>query len=194
MSRSHARIRWWHIAVPLALVVLLDVYELAFTIPALADIANAPIFDMRVAGYTQAEAVAYLTALGAEGRWFYLSRHVPADIALALVEAVAITLIILRVTRPGARFALPVPTPWRGAMLAAPVSMLLFDLAENAFAAHMLLTAAPGPTQVAMASTLTQAKWVAMSLAIALAIVLPASAWLRGRKTAPAHPQQASPR
>jgi len=194
MSRSHARIRWWHIAVPLALVVLLDVYELAFTIPALADIANAPIFDMRVAGYTQAEAVAYLTALGAEGRWFYLSRHVPADTALALVEAVAITLIILRVTRPGARFALPVPTPWRGAMLAAPVSMLLFDLAENAFAAHMLLTAAPGPTQVAMASTLTQAKWVAMSLAIALAIVLPASAWLRGRKTAPAHPQQASPR
>jgi len=194
MSRSHARIRWWHIAVPLALVVLLDVYELAFTIPALADIANAPIFDMRVAGYTQAEAVAYLTALGAEGRWFYLSRHVPADIALALVEAVAITLIILRVTRPGARFALPVPTPWRGAMLAAPVSMLSFDLAENAFVAHMLLTAAPGPTQVAMASTLTQAKWVAMSLAIALAIVLPASAWLRGRKTAPAHPQQASPR
>lgn len=179
-----ARIRWWHIAGAVALVALLDVYELAFTIPTLAGVAHAPIFDMRVSGYAQAEAVAYLTALGAEGRWFYLTRHVSADTALALVEAAAIILIILRVTRPGARFALPVPRVARRAMLAAPLLMLLFDLGENALVAHMLITAAPGPTQVALASTLTQAKWVAISLSLALAVMLPLTAWLRGRTRA----------
>ena len=184
---TDARIRWWHIAGALALVALLDVYELAVTIPALTAIADAAIFDMRVGGYGQAEAVAFLTALGAEGRWFYLTRHVTADTALALVEAAAIILIILRVTRPGARFALPVPPAARRAMLAAPLLMLLFDLGENALVAHMLVTAAPGPAQVAVASTLTQVKWVAISLAIALAVVLPCAAWIRSRRrTAPA--------
>ncbi|WP_147361539.1 hypothetical protein [Dichotomicrobium thermohalophilum] len=175
-------------------MAVLDVYELAVTIPALTAFADAPIFDMRISGYGHAEAVAYIAALGTDGNWFYLTRHVPPDTALALVEAVAITLIILRVTRPGARFALPVPPAGRLAMLAAPTLMLLFDLGENALVAHMLLTAAPGPTLVAMASTLTQAKWVAISLAIALAIVLPASALLRGRRRQVTHPQQASPR
>jgi len=177
-----SRIRWWHIAGAVALVALLDVYELAFTIPTLAGIANAPIFDMRVSGYAQAEAVAYLTALGAEGRWFYLTRHVSADTALALVEAAAIMLIILRVTRPGARFALPVPQVAHRAMLAALLLMLLFDLGENALVAHMLVTATPGPAQVALASTLTQTKWVAISLSLAIAVMLPLAAWLRGRR------------
>ena len=188
-----ARIRWWHIAVALALVALLDIYELTITIPAIADIAGAPIFDMRLSGYSPREASAYLAALEVRGRWFYLTRHMPADTALALVEALAIILIILRITRPGARFALPVPAAGRVAMLAAPVMMLMFDLGENAIVAHMLITAAPSPTLAAVASMLTQAKWMAISLAIALALVLPASAWLRGRKRPTPHPQQSSP-
>ncbi len=177
-----SRIRWWHIAGALALVALLDVYELAFTIPVLTAIADAPIFDMRVGGYTHGEAAAYLEALGAEGRWFYFTRHVSADTALAIVEAVAIILIILRVTRPGARFSVQVPRAGRLTMLAAPLLMLIFDVGENVLVAQMLLTAAPVPTQVAAASMLTQAKWVAISLAIALAIVLPCAAWIHGRR------------
>jgi hypothetical protein len=193
MSTTRARIQWWHIAGALALVALLDAYEMAITIPALIDISGAPIFDMRIGGYAHGEALAYLAALGAEGRWFYLSRHVPADTALALIEAVAIGLIILRVTRPGARFSVPVPAAGRVAMLVAPLLMLMFDLGENAVVAHMLITAAPDATQVAGASILTQAKWITISIAIALAVVLPVSAWLRGRKRAAAQPQQASP-
>jgi len=186
MSTSGARIRWWHIAAALALVALLDLYEILVTMPALAAIAGAPILDMRVMGYGHGEVVAYLTALGAEGRWYYLTRHVPADTLLALIEAVAIMLIILRVTRPGARFALPVPAGWRIAMLAAPVLMLLFDLGENALVADMLAGASPGPAQVAVAASLTRAKWAAISLALSLAVVLPCAAWLKGRRRAAA--------
>lgn len=194
MSTTRARIHWWHIAGALALVALLDAYEMAFTIPVLIDISGAQLFDMRIGGYAHGEALAYLAALGAEGRWFYLSRHVPADTALALIEAVAIVLIILRFTRPGARFAVPVPAAGRAAMIVAPLLMLILDLGENALVARMLITTSPDATQVAVASTLTQAKWIAISIAIALAVVLPASAWLRGRKRAAAQPQQASPR
>jgi hypothetical protein len=179
---TRARIRWWHIASAIAAVALLDAYEIAHTIPTLADIASAPIFDMRVGGYGHEEALEYLSALGAQGRWFYLSRHVSADTALALVETVAIILIIMRVTRPGARFALSVPPVARYTMLAAPVLMLIFDLGENALVAHMLVTAAPEPSQVALASTLTQAKWVAISLSLSLTVMLPLTAWLRGRR------------
>ena len=194
MKASRSAIRWWHIAGLLLLVAILDAYELSVSIPALMEIAGASIFDMRVGGYGHGEAVAYLAALGSEGRWFYLSRHVPADTALALIEAIAIIMIIMRVTRPGARFSVPVPGAGRRAMLAAPVMMLVFDVGENALVAKMLVTGGPDPALVALASMLTQAKWVAISLAMALAIVLPVTAWLRARKRSAAHPQHASPR
>jgi len=187
------RIRWHHIALALALVAALDAYELLVTLPELERLAGAPIFDMRVGGYAHVEAVRLLAALGETGRWYYLSRHIPADTALALIEAVAIIAIVLRATRPGARYAVTVPPVWRGAMLTAPLLTLIFDLGENALVAHMLVTAAPGPTQVALASTLTQVKWVCASLSIALAVVLPATALARGRARSRPQPQQPSP-
>lgn len=193
MNQGRWRIRWWHIAAALALTVLLDLYELAITIPVLVETAGLPIFDTRVGGYDPGEAVRLLTALGSDGRRYYLAAHLPADTALALVEAAAIVLIILRVTRPGARFAVPVPPAWRMALLAAPVLTLIFDLGENALVAGMLLDAAPSATQVALAATLTQAKWVLASVSIALALVLPLTAWRRGRKRRAAQPQQPSP-
>ncbi|MFP4538661.1 MAG: hypothetical protein ACLFPA_10200 [Dichotomicrobium sp.] len=193
MNRARWGIRWWHIAAALALTALLDLYELAVTIPELAEFADGPIFDTRVGGYSSGEAVRLLTALGSEGRWYYLTRHLTADTVLALIEAAAIILIILRVTRPGARFAVPVPPKWRMALLAAPVLTLIFDLGENALVAGMLVDAAPSATQVALASLFTQAKWVFASVSIALAIVLPLTAWRRGRKHRAGQPQQPSP-
>jgi hypothetical protein len=187
------RIRWHHIALALALVAALDAYELIVTLPELERLAAAPIFDMRVGGYTHAEAVRLLATLGETGRWLYLSRHVPADTALALVEAVVIMLIILRATRPGARYAVAVPPAWRWAMLTAPVLTLIFDLGENALVAHMLVTAAPEPLTAATASTLTQAKWVGASLSISLAVVLPLTALMRKRARSRAQPQHPSP-
>lgn len=175
-------IRWWHIAVSLALVALLDAYELVVTLPELSRLAGAPIFDMRVGGYTHAEAAPLVDALGAEGRRFYLTRHIPADTTLALVEAIAIMLIIVRATRPLARCAVAVPPGWRAAFLAAPALTLILDLGENALVAHMLMTAAPAPVISASASTLTQAKWICASASIALAAVLPATALIHGRR------------
>lgn len=193
MRETRRGIRWWYIALALALTAALDLYELAVTIPELVKIAGAPIFDTRIGGYDAGEAVRLLTALGAEGRRYYLTRHLPADAALALIEAVAIVLVILRVTRPGARFAVPVPAKWRTALLAAPVLTLAFDLSENALVAGMLVDAAPGATEIAFASIFTQAKWVAASVSIALALVLPLTAWRRGRRHRAAQPQQPSP-
>jgi len=194
MRISPTVIRWWHIAFALALVALLDIYELTITIPELTRIAGAPIFDMRVHGYDAADASRLLAALGAEGRWYYLSYHVPADTALAVIEATAIILIILRVTRPGARYALSVPRTGRMGLLAAPALMLIFDLGENAVVAQMLSAGAAEPAEVAIAAVLTQAKWVMASLAIATALALPPSAWLRGRRRRVSYPQQSAPR
>lgn len=148
---------------------------------------------MRVGGYTHADAVRLLAKLGENGRWYYLSRHVTADTALALVEAMAIMLIILRATRPGARHAVTVPPAWRRVILTAPLLTLVFDLGENALVAHMLVTAAPESAASATASTLTQAKWVCASLSIALAVVLSFTALTRGCTRSRAQPQQPSP-
>jgi len=186
-------IRWWHIGLALMLVAALDIYELLVTIPALAAAAGQPIFDLRVNGYGPGEAVALLTALGPDGRWYYLTRHTTADTALALVEAAAIALIILRATRPGARFAVHAPRRWRFALLAAPALTLVFDLAENALVARMLTTPTPDNLQVAIASTITQAKWAGYALSIALAVVLPLAALRRGWRRTKAQPQQPAP-
>ncbi len=190
---AQARIHWRHIALALGLTALLDAYLLAITAPELARIAGAPIFDLRVGGYGHTEAARLLAALGSEGRRLYLVRHVPADTVLALIEAVAIMLILLRATRPGVRHAVAVPSAGRGALLAVPLLTLFFDLGENTLVAHMLLTAAPEPPTVALASTLTQAKWVFASLSIALAVVLPITALTRGLARSHAQPQQPPP-
>jgi len=193
-----ARIRWWHIAAALGLTAALDLYELFVTIPGLAGISPQPIFDMRVGGYGVTEAQALLTALGADGRWYYLSRHVPADTLLAIIEAIAISLIILRVTRPQGRFAIAVPGSGRAVMLAAPAATLFLDVCENALVTHMLIGEAPNAAVVSTASLATQGKWVFASLSIALALIVPPAAWLRGRwrdrSRNPAQSQQPSPR
>jgi len=188
--RQAHHIRWWQIALALTFVALLDGYELIVTLPELSRLGDAPIFDLRVGGYTHAETISLLDALGAQGRWYYFTHHIPADTALALVEAVAIVLIVLRATRPGACFGVAIPPYWRMALLAAPMLMLMFDLGENALVTHMLLAPPPAPLTAAVASTLTQAKCVMASLSIALAIVLPLTAWTRGRKRL--QPQQSS--
>lgn len=193
MANQGRRIRWPHIALALALVAALDAYELALTLPELERRAGAPIFDMRMGGYTHAETVRLVAALGEAGRWYYLTRHIPADTALALVETTAIVLIILRATRPGARFGVAAPPAWRAVFIAVPLLTLAFDLGENALVAHMLVTAAPEPFNTAIAATLTQAKWVCASLSVALALVLPMTAWLRGRRRTSVQPQQPSP-
>jgi len=198
MTAVTARIRWWHIAAALGLTAVLDLYELFVTIPGLAGFSPQAIFDMRVGGYVLTEAQALLTALGADGRWYYLSRHVPADTLLAIIEAIAISLIILRVTRPGGRFAIVVPASGRALMLAAPATTLLLDLCENALVTHMLIGEAPNAAVVSTASLATQGKWGFASVSIALALILPPAAWLqrrrRGRSRNPAQSQQSSPR
>jgi len=194
MTATHNGIRLWHIGLGLTLTALLDIYAFAVTIPELTALAGQPIFETRVGGYAMGEAVALLAALGAEGRTYYLARHVPADTALAIVEAVTIMLIILRVTRPGARFTVPMPNAWRMALLAVPALTLIFDLGENALVADMLVSGARDATQAAVASTLTQAKWAGYALSIALALVLPLAAWRLGGRRKRAQPQHASPR
>lgn len=198
MTPVTATIRWWHIAAALGLTAALDLYELFVTIPALEGFSGQRIFDTRVAGYGLTEAQALLTALGADGRWYYLSRHVPADTLLAIIEAIAISLIILRVTRPQGRFAIDVPASGRTIMLAAPAATLLLDLGENALVTHMLIGEAPAAAVASTASLATQGKWAFASLSIALALILPPAAWLQGRRRDrsrnPAQAQQSSPR
>lgn len=126
-------------------------------------------FDLRIGGYTRAEAAAYLDRIGAEGRAWYAARVVPADLVFAALCTVALA-------ATARRFG-----PARGAAPAVILAALpgLCDIAETLSIGRMLAQGpgAPDPALVARASVLTQAKWTAVPVA---ALVIGLRLW-RGR-------------
>ncbi|MFN6977604.1 MAG: hypothetical protein ACK4OP_05750 [Gemmobacter sp.] len=111
-------------------------------------------FDLRIGGYSRADAAAYLLRIGPEGRAWYLDRVIPADLVFAGLFAAALGAVALRL---GGGVAVAVLAALPG----------LCDLAETLTIARMLAQepAALDPGLVARASVLTQAKWAALVLA-----------------------------
>lgn len=176
-----------HVYFALAWVAALDLYLLLVTAPHLQSLSGGKtMFDLRIGGYSHQQALAYLAALGAEGRAYYLARHIPVDVLLAVVEAAAIGLIVLLCTRPDGAYTLRLKTPARLLLLALPAVQCFCDLAENALIAAMLMQATgAGAGLVRAASSFTAAKWVAGGGAIVIAFVLSCAVayrWFRQMK------------
>lgn len=169
---SRARIAYWALfAVTLAVYAAMA----GGTLPAIArDAAGLTAFDMRPAGYTPAEARAFLTALGDEGRALYLGpQHLLDLIYPALLAAVLI----------GALWVLLPPLWLRGSLILAALAGMAADYTENARVAAMLVHTGPVPdAMVAAASRASQTKSMLTSVAM-LAIVagLLRAAWIKWR-------------
>lgn len=123
------------------------------TLGHLADLATAPPFDLRPAGYSHVDAVGLLKNLGETGRHYYLTRQIPLDTLYpALLALTLISTLRWRVFRFGPTFL----TRMGGslAILAAA-----FDYLENLGICLMLLTG-PEPDRVLVqaASVATIAK------------------------------------
>jgi hypothetical protein len=170
LHTADTHLRLWHIWMMLGLVAALDIYLVGVSAPTLSEMAGGrAIFDMRLS-YSTGAAERLLVALGEAGREVYSQRHIPVDMAFAVVEWAAISAVILWVTRAGSAGALA--ESWRLAMLLPPIAQMAFDIAENSAVWAMLVD--PGAVQsiAPSASAFTSLKWISAGLAISLALFL----------------------
>lgn len=162
-------------------MAVLGLYMLLVTAPHLAAQAGGlPMLDARLGGYAPHEVRRYLEALGADGRGYYANVQIPVDTAFVVIEWLTISAIIIWFTRPGARFAIALPSWARLTLLVPPLLQAAFDHAENGMIRHLLLAATPDDVIARTASFATQAKWIAAGLAVGAALTLAVAAALRG--------------
>lgn len=126
------------------------------------------IFDTRMTGYSVADATEILTALGEPGRRTYRNVELPADFLLAPLLFLAQVSLFLRLTRPAARFSVPLPDHLRLAVVAAALVAFLADWGENAVVLALLLGPAhPAAALVGLGSALTTFKTGGLTLSLA---------------------------
>lgn len=135
-----------------------------YIVPALvADASGGLPFDLRVDGYDLEEARAYLAALSPAGTALYLGMARLADTLFPILLTLTLCL----------------PLRGRGQLWFLPaLAYGIFDLAENVAVARLLrLGMDVGAGPVSVASGFTQAKFLALALALVLALIATWQAW-----------------
>jgi hypothetical protein len=148
--------------------------------------AGARPFDVRPAGYSLAEAQAFLTAIGGGGRRYYANPELLLDTLYPPLYAVSRGLALWWLTMPGRLRQRPLAPGFRRALVAVPVAMASLDLIENGCIAIMLWTWPQlSPHLVEASSAATRAKIVLGGLTEILMAIL-AVLWLTrlARRTA----------
>lgn len=139
---------------------------LFWTLPQLQALSGGLLpFDLRPGGYDLAEAQALMSALGAEGRGYYLGVQQTLDSAYPALYAVVMVLA----------FRALAPLWWGRALGLLAVAGAGFDYLENARVAVMLRLSPEGVTEamVAAASQATMLKSVTVAAAlVALSVLL----------------------
>jgi hypothetical protein len=97
-------------------------------------------FDVRLRGYSYAEARAFLEAIGKQGRAYYASPELVIDTFYPPLYAVSRGLALWWLTMPGRVREAPLPLKVRYALVAVPILMASLDLVENGCIAAMLWT------------------------------------------------------
>jgi hypothetical protein len=159
---SGGRLFWAVVVATLAVYAVM----LGWSIPAISDAAGGrAVFDMLPAGYSYAEAQAFLAALSPEGADLYLRVQHRLDLIYPALLAISTGWAMVRLA-PNWR--------WRSALLLAPIPGMVFDYLENRAVAAMLSAGADGltPEMVAQASRYSQLKAIFSTLSLGLLLVL----------------------
>ena len=157
-------------------MVAVSATMLGWSVPHLAGYGGGQPFDIRFTGYTHAEAIAFLKALGPEGAAFYAKVQLRLDTAFPLLYLVALSWLLAAILG-WAGFV------GRGRVVVAVVIVAvptLLDFLENAAIAEMLRLGpdAVPPDLVSWATACSTTKWVTAleGLAVAAAGVVVALA------------------
>lgn len=97
-------------------------------------------FDIRLKGYSYAEAKAFLEAIGEQGRRYYASPELIFDALYPPLYAVSRGVALWWLTMPGRVPEAPLSMKGRGALIAVPILMASLDTIENGCIAVMLWT------------------------------------------------------
>jgi hypothetical protein len=157
------RLLFWAV---IAATVTVYAVMLGWSLPAISDAAGGrAVFDMLPAGYSFAEARAFLAALSPEGADFYLRVQHRLDLIYPALLAISTGWAMVRLA-PRWR--------WRTALLLVPIPGMVFDYLENRAVAAMLSAGADGltPEMVAQASRFSQLKAIFSTLSLGLLLML----------------------
>jgi hypothetical protein len=169
---SGGRLFWAVVVATLAVYAVM----LGWSLPVISDAAGGRVvFDMLPAGYSYAEAQAFVAAFSPEGADFYIRVQHRLDLIYPALLAISTGWAMVRLA-PRWR--------WRPALLLVPIPGMVFDYLENRAVAAMLAAGADGltPEMVAQASRYSQLKAVFSTLSLGLLLVLIlASAFRRWR-------------
>lgn len=154
------------------------------TLRYLNDLAGALPFDLRPSGYSQADTVGLLEALGGTGRHYYLTRQIPLD---TLYPALLALTLISALRWRSFRFGPTLMTKIGGALA---ILAATFDYLENLGISLMLLTGSESDLAlVKAASTATILKSALTTAAIITVVASLLSVLFRrmlSARTAPA--------
>lgn len=164
MSVRRAGLAFWGLAGAMVAVYLAIVL---WSLPEISAAAGGLVpFDLRPAGYSAAEARAFLGALSTEGRALYLGRQAALDLVYpALLAAV----LVLAFRHLAASWG----PAWRAVLVALPLAGAGFDYLENLRVRRLLIAGPAEATDamIAAASLATVIKSVLSSLAFAALVV-----------------------
>jgi hypothetical protein len=181
----------WLVIAVLALSFVLWAILFFVTLPHLQALAGgrAP-FDLRIFGYSYAEARTFLTAIGEPGRAYYLNPELVLDSFYPPLYAASRGLALWWLTAPGRVRDRAIPAVWRTLLVALPILVALIDGGvENVCIAKMIGSwpdLSAGVVQLSSAAT--QAKFLLGAPTEVLLVVF-AILWalrrLRSRVTVP---------
>ena len=147
--------RWVNWVLPLAMLASYALLVLVLMPRLVAEAGGAMPFDLRVFGYSRADAHAYLQALSPAGARLYLGPVRLADTLFPILLSLTLCLPLYR---------------WRAWWALPALAYGISDLAENWAVARLVRT---GPAvdsgSVVLASALTEAKFALVAVALMLA-------------------------
>ena len=173
------RIAGWAVTVGAIAVYLVMV---TVTLPHLMALAGQPVFDLMPGGYDIDTARSILTALGEEGRSYYVGVQHLLDAAFPPLLGLTLAYWLWRTGRRWRDQGLPMRPIVMGLLIGFAFLATAFDLAENAMVGQMLDLGAEGLTEplVNAASTFTLGKATVSSIAYTALLVLALGPWVAG--------------
>ena len=164
----------WLVGTAVFISVSLFLFMISETLAHLRALAGGlDPFDIRPIGYDVSEARAFLEALGATGRDYYVHVQLRIDALYPATYAFSRVLLILWFALPGRALARGIAPPYKLVLLVPPAAACVLDWSENAGIATMLSTWPALPSDlVARTSALTVAKSAASAVTESVVIVL----------------------